>query len=598
MIRTKKKTNYVWVLLFALLIPISLANHLLDASAMNNSEIVFKDNPTSAYLGETVTLGEIYARYPDNVDLIETLVLSPDGNVVEVESNQFTATQEGEYKLWAKAYKGEDCFEDSHTIVVTKAAFPVLAKKPYVPNAFITNEEYPVEKVTFVDYNLTTPAETAYEVFLTDAYGIEKKITDNFTLQTDIDVAEVKLCYVAKSSVTNVENRVEYVVSVVQAFTKESGIRAYDFAAMFVDSTAERIENQDGGVAIYGTRTYRAKFINTIYANFELEFSSIERKTNFESVCFTFSDKEYSSNAFSLEVSKYSDTQVNVCLNGKRNYRAQGTFDDFKNGIKLSFNADTHIVTDGDGNTVCVVNEVISGRKFTSFTDSEANLEITVKGGNVESALLMKSLNGQSLSKTRSKDGVSPFTVFTKRMNTVVVQGHDFVIPQVLVFDLLEPNLKCFVSCTTPDGEVAKASDGTDLYEASADKDYVVNAAMMGEYLINIYCEDYNGNSDDLWLTVLVSERTPPTLTIKNDLSRSAKLGDSITLPKCSYSDNFSTQENLKLIVTISLPYASYVSVSAGDKFTFEQAGMYVVRYTVYDENFNIAYKEYVVMVS
>ena len=598
MIKARQKIKLIWVLVFALLAPILLAVQFSYASAMHNLEIVFEDNPNSAYLGETVKLGEVYARYPDKVDMIETLVLSPSGNVVELDGNQFTATQEGEYKLWAKAHKGEDSFEDSHIITVSKASFPVLAKKPYIPTAFIANSEYAVEQATFIDYNADTPTETAYEVYLTDAFGVEKKVTDTFTLQTDIDTAEIKLCYVAKSSVTSAENRVEYTVPVVQAFAKEKGSRLYNFAAMFVDSTAERIENQADGVAIYGTRTYGAKFINSIYANFELVFSSIEGKTNFETVCFTFSDKENSANAFSLEVSKYSETQVNVCLNGRKNYRAQGAFDDFKNGIKLSFNADTRVVADSEGNTVCVVNERLLGGEFISFSGLEANLAITVKGGDVESALLLKSLNGQSLSKDRSKDGVSPFTVFTKRINAIVAHGEDFVIPQILVFDLLEPNVKYFVSCTTPNGEVAEALDGTSLYEASADKDYVVNAAMMGEYLINVYCEDYNGNSEDLWLTVSVSERTPPTLVMDADVSYSAKVGDSITLPKCTYSDNVSTQENLKLIVSISLPYASYVSVNAGDTFTFEQAGMYVVRYTVYDENFNIAFKEYVVMVA
>jgi hypothetical protein len=113
---------------------------------------------------------------------------------------------------------------------------------------------------------------------------------------------------------------------------------------------------------------------------------------------------------------------------------------------------------------------------------------------------------------------------------------------------------------------------------------------------------------------ILVSDVTAPTLTVENSLKSTYKVGDQVTIPTYSATDN---GDNCYIQVMVRLPdseirllhyvkngeVTSLLSKDHGiydapfkandNAFITEKKGLYVLRVVAYDEYYNYTVKEY-----
>ena len=151
------------------------------------------------------------------------------------------------------------------------------------------------------------------------------------------------------------------------------------------------------------------------------------------------------------------------------------------------------------------------------------------------------------------------------------------------------------------------------LAQGDAGEPLDITLSEAGYYKVNYYAEDSNGNRETIPYTILVNDTTAPTLTVKNTLKDTYKVGSKVKIPTYSATDNGA---NCYIQVTLILPnnemrllhYSEngevtslldkenelYESAFKADKNTFivNKKGVYTLRIVAYDEYYNTTIEE------
>ncbi len=554
-----------------------------------------------AYRGEKIEIATAYARFPENVENITYVVISPSGKVVELVEGTFVVEEEGDYGVYigVDGVNG-DSKTTSYTVSASTANFPIMTTAPVVPVAVFSGMPYSVPAAVFTDYNPASPETTDYEVYYVDERAQETKVDGSFTPMSTVSGSPVSLIYRSTAS-TGGRNEVEYEIPVLNACSTNSfGATAYDYKEVFLKTNVENAEVTKEGTIFYGSSDFSLTFANYINANFTLDLNSIAGKANFEKLRLTLTDSANGTQTNVIEISAKGETTSYVTVNGGTSVVATGSVLDVQNGISLSFDNETKTLTDGGGKDIAVLNQTARSKDFFGYASDKVSLKLEAVGVQSSSALRVDGINGHAFTTSTaivdgqivevgvSPDFISPDLVLDEELETTVNAGDKLVIPSAIGIDVLDVAPAVTVSVFYNDMPVT-ADDGTMMLNVSADKAYVLTPNSMGNYYVNYTATDASDNPFMKSQEVRVKDGVAPTIDVKSNPELEVKVGTEIAIPEFTYSDNVTATENLKAFVTVNLPYHTYRIVKAGDTFKFEQKGNYYIRYTVYDEFYNMA---------
>ena len=97
-------------------------------------------------------------------------------------------------------------------------------------------------------------------------------------------------------------------------------------------------------------------------------------------------------------------------------------------------------------------------------------------------------------------------------------------------------------------------------------------------------------------MAIRVVDTEMPTMNLSGNVVKNAKVGDKITLPTATVSDNLT--QNCTIKVYVFNPNGQLLEIKEGDKgFIPTCAGVYTVVYYVIDEAGNFAFQRFTVTV-
>lgn len=591
---TKKvKNNLIVVLISLFLIVFSSITIInVNASQINYLKIEFDNIKSTAYVGETITVGEVKKYYPDKVKSVSTYIMSPSGESINLDEMRFVPQEVGEYKIYAKVTGfNNDVFTDVHRISISKASYPILSEKPTVPTAFICGFDYfDMLSACFVDYNTEIPSNADYTLSVKYASGQTTIVDDSLIFDNALDDSIVELTYKSISSITGGENVVSYNVPIVATYREDGQKKLYDYKKLFLTEKTTDIVNTERGVAFYGENDFSVSFINPVYSDFSINFSTVLGKDCFDSITFSFEDVFDELNVLTLNVKKVSNNKVQLTLNEKNKVEVYGDYTDQEKGFSIIFDHGDLSFKDDSNATAFTALTTIFGTDFNGFTDSKVKISFKVNGVLGEGGVVVRNINKQKFQTTNQnsslQDKLSPYARTVNSIDIDRVMGDRIEIPSLICYDVIDPTIDCYVTCTMGN-QVVKDINGIEIKKLPATENYYFDAPDKGRYTIYYECSDVSGNSFPIYQTVYVNDNIAPTLSLQSDIADTVKVGESIKMPECDYEDNYTQKENLILFISISGPGVCINSLDVGSEFTFEKAGTYFVTYSVYDENYN-----------
>ena len=568
------------------------------AEEKNYLAINYESKTVAAMLGEQVKLAVASPLYPDKVQEIVYSVQSPNGEFAQIENGKFHATEEGTYTVYVSVL-GKDGKSDTniYTVGITKSDAPILSKTPAIPTAFLQGFAYSVPEAMFVDYNTSVPELVEYSVYYLDENGVETELTDSFEPSISRHGASVTLKYVAYSDIGGGRIEKLYSVPVLQVYNEnEYGDKLYDYNKMFITEGVSETDLTEYGAAFYGDSDFTLTYANRLSHDFEITFSTLSKLDNIDSVEIRLTDSCNSDEFIILEIYSNSLTESKVSINGGAMKTFGGSYKDVLGGLTLQYDSNVQKVYAGLDELGKVAQTAL-GNPFNGFSSGFVNITLQAKGVTARSALVVAMLNGHSMILDEKNDIIAPFVDTEKEVNTQALLGTTVLVPQGIGYDVISPNILSKVSITDVFGKPVTALDGTYLWEADANREYSFIAEYIGEYLFNYSVEDASGNVyNSCYYTVFVKETVCPTLALAKEIKSEVKVGEKLTIPQLSYSDNLTKNEDMHVQISIQLPKDTYVLVEEGQKFTFDSPGVYYIWFSVMDECLNMTTIERIII--
>lgn len=216
--------------------------------------------------------------------------------------------------------------------------------------------------------------------------------------------------------------------------------------------------------------------------------------------------------------------------------------------------------------------------------------------------IALDTLNGQ---KFKQKISEGELLLRYEKIEPVYSIGETAVILPASCTHVFNPVLykNITVSVFGVDNQPVKDKNGVLLQDVSANKGYEIEFEACGTYLVTYSAKASTGGktlriSDTYGINVLDDE--PPTVEftgINKTKAITISVGKKHTIANYSASDNMTPTEDLYVVVEIVTKSEQLVHYDVGKSFVFEKAGVYKVRVVCFDENWNMATDEYIVIV-
>jgi hypothetical protein len=144
----------------------------------------------------------------------------------------------------------------------------------------------------------------------------------------------------------------------------------------------------------------------------------------------------------------------------------------------------------------------------------------------------------------------------------------------------------------TPDGQVVVSEDGIALNGVDATREYQINLTEYGQYYVSVSAVEDGWkytNTSHLEYVVTVVDGVPPTIEFTEEFETELEVGDLLTIPAYTVSDNYSAAEKLTVMIMVINPKGMPVYLYGEQPaMTCAYAGTYKVYIYVYDEIGNL----------
>lgn len=367
---------------------------------------------------------------------------------------------------------------------------------------------------------------------------------------------------------------------------------AADHCAYFYDKTGAitKTENEND-IALSFSKDSEIAFISKLNAqDVAMYVSFAEDKTNFTKLHLTLTDAADATVKLTFTV----DLQEQTVSQGKTTEE----LDKLGQSLQLRYKNSARKIMLGTDKTLFLCEKDDSGEAFSGFSGG-VYLTVSFEGVTAPSTLHMTRVGNQPLGHKDSTtaDMTEPTISFTTAVASSMKMGDTFQIPTYEAYDAYSPIAESSLTVEAPDGTAYTESFTISQY---------------GQYKMTVKVKDAAGNQMKTVKMIFVSDDVLPQLTVSAMETTSYKVGDKVTIPTYTASDNldkyfvdvilFMPNGEIRLLthdatgeITYSLTdtglYAASF-ISDNTSFKAEQTGKHIIRYVAYDDQYNRVVQE------
>ncbi|MBP3423246.1 MAG: hypothetical protein J6K86_05730 [Clostridia bacterium] len=601
----------------------NVAERIYWVSAVKKSETPLAltvnkgDATTNGICGERITLAD-YSVTGGSGDPVVTITATCGETVLDVTDGALLAEQAG---AWTITYQAKDysgiTVEDTYEITVALGDKPVFIDLPVFPRYLISGMEYVVPTVNAYDYSSGTKVEKLAELEVTDANGTKAyKAGEAYTPVADAN-GSIGLRFVCESASAPIE------IGVVTPKTEAA--RGVEIEKMFISEGVDIVRDKNG---LTMTSTVDGSF-SWLFANAlaadgaSVKTKGIQGESTFDGMKVTFTDYEDSSIAVTMYVEhnergtllvKFGDTNREITKGFNLTIDESGRA---LNEITFSYKVGKFYVDSLGVN----VKTDDNGQAFNGFPSGKIYMSSETFGVEAGEKYIIEQIDNHVIG-ARARDAASPRVAITGNYGGLYNVNSEYVVTSALASDVIDPNVDCSVTVTSPSGKVVKDVNGVELQNVPANIDYTIKLVEYGQYQVTYKSTDWAGEEGVSTYAVNIFDQRAPKLSIKGEWSATAKVGDVVVLPEVEIRDDSSSFYEISVYRMVRNPFDvltvfGYDRVfveegldtpsTADDKsywkyteysFTFKYVGEYKFIIVAADAAGNQTYIEYVVTVS
>ncbi len=326
-------------------------------------------------------------------------------------------------------------------------------------------------------------------------------------------------------------------------------------------------------------------FINPLYAEgCAFQFDTDEGKDTFERILVEMTDFIDGTQKISYVVEKDVDGALWV-VNGKDKVKIFGGYGENKQNV-LTYSGGK--LTDYSGTVAADFGNV-------QFTSGRVWFKVTLVGALEGTCLKVTKMGSHSFFANYSgtkllayKDTVKPTVVLDKPLVADADIYEQVTVSSAKAYDACSPYMETKVTVTAPDGTVV-------LENLSAAVENTFIATQYGLYTVTYTAVDATGAKQTPSFAIGVFDVTAPVILYEGENELLVKAGKAVTFDSVRVYD--AADENLTVLLFVVSPNGPMVTLGEDRTYTFTETGKYVLRYCVYDSNFNYAYHDVTIKV-
>ena len=474
--------------------------------------------------------------------------------------------------------------EKEYALRVGQNDTPVIFEDDFLPSAFLSGMRYELPIVYAYDYSSGREKSLA-PVITAEMNGVSVAVENNAVMPVaEKSGDEIAVTYAYRND-SGKTNSVTINVPVIIANSDEGGI---DMSKYFLapDYTAS------------GTNV--AYDFTTAVSASELEFIQPVQAHSFS---FRFGVPVLEGDFFDVMLRDKADKNVAVrlrfykngtlSLNGGTPVSAENLFGE-DGEFTLNYTDATRSFTNGSGGTLGMAANTVSGTPFTGFTSGEVYLSVINGENGGAFTVRVKQINNQVITRS-SRDNIAPQLFLDERMGGSFLPDETVTVYPVKAYDVLGGIASATVSVRNlTAGGYVRDGQGRELKDVSAYEVYTFTVSEIGSYRIEYTVTDTAGRESSAAKIVNVFDLVPPTIEVNGKVPQSAKIGETVTVPEMTVTDNLGG-DIVSYIVIIAPDGATSIYENG---FVAERSGEYIVRYTAIDASSQITTADYIVSVS
>lgn len=490
--------------------------------------------------------------------------------------------KEGTYKI---TYEVKDCAGQTgvyeYDLKVKIGDCPELGEDIDVPAYMMEGTEYTFPKVAFYDYRGGKKEKKIATGKIVDAAGETKvKAGETYEVEVEKNGDEVTIIYECEKGSYEVK------VPVVKSWMKDNGKSVIAVENYFLGRgfTCEKGEGYnfkataaDGGWM----------FANKLLAeNFTMQLQGLAGSTEYESIVLEMRDSvnadevltvelPYEAGTFAVKVGEHTQT--------------------LKKGVDLG-NAGL-IDVEYKAGGLYVAGAKIKKVDFDGFSSNNLYLSVKFKGAGSNAALKLFALNNHTMGTSKA-DKIEPKIVLKGNYGGAYEYGKEITLPIAVAADVLNPNIT-FTMKVTCGKEVVKDVNGKKLEDVDPTKEYTIKASEYGKYnVVYTAYESFSEKDASLSYMIHVTDDVAPEMKFSGKPAKTAKAGDTISIPSYSVSDNVTEEKDI--VVNKYVEDANGVLIPLlGDSNAIkaEKAGKYKFIVMAFDKEGNVCNESWTVTV-
>lgn len=497
----------------------------------------------------------------------------------------FRPEKAGVYTVSATAtdYLGNVGRSDSYTVHVTAGTSVLFIDDPLLPPTFIHGNSYTLPTYYVHDYTGGTLVRRAANIVITDAKTAEYRGGDVYVpdIAANGDTVNVVLkCGDAESEPYTVKGVVPF--DAEQKLHLENYLTGNGFIADAKSTGITVTAHEANAGWTFANKLIAEKLVLGLRGN---------ENANFDALRIVLTDAAEPS--VSIETRLVNDGENIVFEHGGSSIQ---TAYGFKRGSAVEFKYESGVLS--IGNYRITAERTTAGKAFCGFASDFVYVSVYFENGE-NTAYELREVAGHPMNNS-SRDRIKPRIVMCGATGGTASLGSEVTLPRAVAGDTLTASVTFSFTVKDPNGEIVTDVNGVRLENADPTKEYVIKADTYGVYNVSYTAADTNEQGREGYTyAVRVEDEIAPEITVQGKSLLSARVGDVLTVPAYTVTDNLSAPENIDVIVTLVLPRGTSVRLHTdAGAVVATQAGTYEFRIMAVDEAGNIDFVRVTVTVS
>lgn len=513
-----------------------------------------------------------------------------DGAEIKATNDSFVPYLSGEYLVTYTAtdYVGNQTHK-TLKYVVSDNNLPVYANELNIHKKFVSGVKVVLPEVQVYDYNSVLGQRLIANTTVTATSVSDPTVTEvindyKFTPSIEKFGDKVKITY---TSICNEypDNKLvkEFIIPIEEV--------TYVWDYLWYDDGLTLGYNQATETSKYTSFTATKSgdlsvgFISPLMSNnFLFQFNVDEGRDRFDYLLFELVDFIDSNKKLQIKVEKNDTSTSYVSYNGVKKLMTGG-FGGTNAKLVLIYENDK--LVDNLGNVVANFED------FDGFTSGQLWFKATMVNATTNASLKLVKLSTQALSATyRSQklqafnDTVAPSIILDNSIMPDAMIFEQIKLPKASAYNACSPCIDAYVTVTfVPIGGDMLQDSVTIINKQLADKETPLLLDKYGTYTVTYTAKNSANKVKNLPYNVFVNDLTKPVIYYTGETEISTSVNKTLNFAKPKVFDSVDKNPTLKIFMYT--PDGRTNSLNGKLEYKFTEKGTYVLRFYVYDSNYN-----------